>query len=76
MADSIWSGRVQPEAAWAWVKYLGSVDCQLTVGDYAVTFPALQSGVNRMVAHYDELDVDISAYTRQGTEQDGIFCFR
>ena len=42
VADSIWAGTPHPEAAWAWVTYLGSVDCQLIVGEYAVTFPALQ----------------------------------
>ena len=75
LADSIWSDSAHPEAAWAWVKYLGSVDCQLTVGDHAVTFPALQSGVNRMVAHYDDRGIDISAYTKQVAERDGIFLF-
>lgn len=63
LADSIWAGTPHPEAAWAWVKYLGSVECQLTVGDYAVAFPALQSGVERMLAHYDAMGIDIRAYT-------------
>lgn len=75
LADSIWSGTQHAEAAWAWVKYLGSVDCQLTVGEYAVTFPALQSGVDRMLAHYEERGVDVSAYTEQLREEEGLFFF-
>jgi multiple sugar transport system substrate-binding protein len=75
LADSIWSGTQHPEAAWEWVKYLGSVDCQLTVGEHAVTFPALQSGVERMLAHYEARGIDVSAYTQQALEQDGAFLF-
>lgn len=72
LADSIWSGTAHPEEAWQWVRYLSSVDCQLTVGDYAVTFPALQSGVDRMVAHYADRGIDIEAYTDQMSETDGV----
>ena len=73
LADSIWSGTAHPEEAWLWVQYLGSVACQLTVGDHAVTFPALQSGVDRMIAHYAAQGVDVSAYTAQVLEEDGLF---
>ena len=76
VADSIWAGTSHPEAAWAWVKYLGSVDCQLIVGEHAVTFPALQSGVERMLAHYDDVGVNVHAYTAYLREDDDqIFLF-
>ena len=75
LADSIWSGTAHPEAAWQWVKYLGSVDCQLTVGSYAVVFPAIQSGVERVVAAYEELGIDVSAFTQQAVAPDGVFLF-
>ncbi|MEI2776511.1 MAG: sugar ABC transporter substrate-binding protein [Tetrasphaera sp.] len=75
LADSIWSGTAHPEEAWLWVQHLGSVACQLTVGDHAVTFPALQSGVDRMIAHYAAQGIDVSAYTAQVLEEDGLFFF-
>lgn len=75
LADSIWSGTQHQEAAWAWVKYLGSVECQLEVGDHGVVLPSIRSGVDRMLAHYDELGVDISAYVAQVGEPDGTFLF-
>ena len=75
LADSIWSGTDHPEAAWQWVKHLGSVDCQLVVGGYGGAFPALQSGVERMVAFYAEQGIDVSAYTLQTSEEDGVFLF-
>jgi len=69
LADSIWAGSAHPEEAWMWVKHLGSVDCQLLVGEQGVVFPALQSGVKRMLAHYDERGVDIRAYTEYLAER-------
>lgn len=75
LADSIWSGTPHVEAAWQWVRYLGSVECQLTVGKAAVTFPALLSGVNQMIAHYTARGIDISAFTEQALTPEGIFLF-
>jgi multiple sugar transport system substrate-binding protein len=63
LADSIWNGTPHSETAWQWVKHLGSVDCQLLVGEQGVVFPAIQSGVDRMVAHYDARGVNVRAYT-------------
>jgi multiple sugar transport system substrate-binding protein len=45
------------------VKHLGSVDCQLLVGEQGVVFPAIKSGVDRMVAHYDARNVNVRPYT-------------
>lgn len=75
LADSIWSGTAHPEEAWQWVRYLGSVECQLRVGEEGVVFPAIQSGVERMLAHYDEMGVDIHVYTDYLSGEDGIFFF-
>lgn len=75
LADSIWSGTPHAEAAWEWVRFLGSVDCQLIVGNFGVTFPAIQSGVDRMLAAYAERGIDVSAYTQQALEEDGTFLF-
>ena len=69
LADSIWAGSAHPEEAWQWVKHLGSVDCQLLVGEQGAVFPALQSGVERMLDHYDERGVDIRAYTEYLAER-------
>jgi ABC-type glycerol-3-phosphate transport system substrate-binding protein len=76
LADSIWIGAAHPEAAWQWVKYLGSVECQLAVGELGVVFPALQSGVERMVDHYDQQDVNVRAFTNYLTnDADQTFFF-
>ncbi len=76
LADSIWIGTAHPEAAWQWMKHLGSVECQLAVGESGVVFPALQSGVERMVDHYDQQGVDVRAYTNYLTsDADQTFFF-
>ncbi len=75
LADSIWAGSDHQEAAWQWVKYLGSVACQLTVGEFGVVFPALQSGVDRMVAHYDARNVNVRAYTSYLRNENGSTFF-
>lgn len=43
LADSIYKGTQNPEAAWAWVKYLASPACQDVVGKAGVVFPAIPS---------------------------------
>lgn len=76
LADSIWAGTAHPEEAWLWVKHLGSVACQVTVGEHGVVFPALQSGVERMIAHYDARGIDVrpfAAYLRK--DSDEVFLF-
>jgi multiple sugar transport system substrate-binding protein len=50
LADSIWVGTEHLEESWAWVKYLASADCQLTVGNSGVVFPATPAGVEASLA--------------------------
>jgi multiple sugar transport system substrate-binding protein len=41
LADSIWAGSRHKEAAWRWVKYLASRECQQVVAGHGVIFPAI-----------------------------------
>jgi multiple sugar transport system substrate-binding protein len=41
LADTIWGGTTRKEAAWAWVKFLGSKQAQDIVAKAAVVFPAV-----------------------------------
>jgi multiple sugar transport system substrate-binding protein len=75
LADSIWTGAKNPDAAWQWVKYLASADCANIVGDAGVVFPAQQSGVDKAIAAYAARNLDVSAFTDQATEPDGTFLF-
>jgi len=63
LADSITQSAEHPEAAWEWVKYMATADCQEVVGGSAVVFPAIPSATEiAQVAHADA-GRDVSAFT-------------
>lgn len=63
LADSIWAGTDNPDAAWEWVKYLASPDCQNIVAEHAVVFPAIQESTDLAHQAFDEKGIDISPFT-------------
>lgn len=63
LADSIWSGSKNQEAAWKWVKFLGSSECQTIVGKSGVVFPARPEGVEAAIAKHQADGLDVSAFT-------------
>ncbi len=63
LADSIWSGTENPEAAWAWVKYLGSPACINVIGASGVVFPSTAEALELSVGVREEAGVDITAFT-------------
>ena len=75
LADSIWTGTEHPEAAWEWVKYAASAECEATVGTYGVVFPATAEGVRNALEVYEERGIDVSAFTEQALEDGGTFLF-
>jgi multiple sugar transport system substrate-binding protein len=75
LADSIWVGSQHQEEAWEWVKYLASPECQETVGEHGVVFPAIQSGVDNALKAYEERGVDVTAFTEIALDPEGTFLF-
>jgi len=63
LADNIYAGTDNPEAAWQWVKYLGSADCQNTVAAAAVVFPAIPEATDAAVAAMQAKGIDVSAFS-------------
>jgi len=63
LADSIWAGTKQPEAAWEWVKFLGSAKCQDIVAADAIVFPAVKSSLSIAEKAFTEKGYDTSAFT-------------
>ncbi|MDO5057943.1 MAG: sugar ABC transporter substrate-binding protein [Lautropia sp.] len=62
LADSIWTGSDQPEAAWKWVQFLGSDACQSIVAESAVVFPARRQQIETAIAAYRKKGIDVSAF--------------
>jgi multiple sugar transport system substrate-binding protein len=63
LADSIWSGSPNQEAAWKWVQFLGSPECQTIVGKSGVVFPARPEGVEAALAKHEAGGLDVTAFT-------------
>lgn len=73
LSDAIWIGTQHPDEAWKWVSFLASTDCANIVGDFAVVFPAIQSGVDRAMAKHLANGVDVSAFTDIAATPDGTY---
>ena len=63
LADSIWAGSENQDAAWEWVKFLGSSECQTIVGKGGVVFPARPEAVQAAIATHEANGLDVSAFT-------------
>ncbi|GGP04439.1 sugar ABC transporter substrate-binding protein [Nonomuraea glycinis] len=64
LADNISAATDNPDAAWAWVKFLGSPACQEEiVADEAVIFPAIKSARTRAEQAFGKLGIDVKPFT-------------
>ena len=73
LSDAIYAGTKHPDQAWAWVKFLGSPDCQNIVGDKAVFFPAIKSGTEKALAAHQAAGRDVHVFTDEATAAGGTF---
>jgi len=63
LADSINANSDKQDAAWQWIKYLASPECQNVIGAAAVVFPAIPSAADTAKAAHEANGVDVSAFT-------------
>jgi multiple sugar transport system substrate-binding protein len=68
LADSIYVGTKHPNESWAWVKFLGSAQCQDIVAGEAVVFPAVKSSLAKAEAAFTAKGYDMSAFTVHVTD--------
>lgn len=68
LADSISSSSKKKGAAWEWVKYLSSVECQSTVADAGVVFPSLSAVGDIASERLGETGFNIDAFTTHVTD--------
>ena len=73
LSDAIYAGTKHPDEAWAWVKFLGSADCQNIVGDKAVVFPAIKSGTDKALAAHKAAGRDVHVFTDEASAPGGTF---
>jgi multiple sugar transport system substrate-binding protein len=65
LADSISTSSQVKGAAWKWVQYLASEECQSVVAEAGVVMPAIASTVEASKASLGKTGFDISAFTDQ-----------
>lgn len=68
LSDGIWAGTDNPDAAWEWVKYLGSSACQDVVAESAVVFPAIKTSTEKATEAFAEKGWDVTGFTVQVDE--------
>ncbi|WP_369055720.1 ABC transporter substrate-binding protein [Kineococcus terrestris] len=74
LADSIFTSSQVKGAAWEWVRYLASEECQSVVADAGVVMPALRSTTEASKESLSRTGLDVTAYTDQ-IEQGTTFPF-
>lgn len=75
LADSIWVGSKQQDAAWKWVKFLASPSCQMIVGKAGAVFPAIPAAAAASQATAKARGVDVSPFLNQAKAPGGTFYF-
>ncbi|GGP01585.1 sugar ABC transporter substrate-binding protein [Nonomuraea glycinis] len=73
LADVIYAGTEHKDAAWKWVKFLGSTDCQNIVADNAVVFPAITSATERVLAAHEKAGREVQLFVDQAKAENGTF---
>ena len=63
LADSISTSSEKKGAAWKWVQYLASTDCQSIVADAGVVFPSITEVGEVAEERFSETGFDVSAFT-------------
>ncbi|WP_394649384.1 ABC transporter substrate-binding protein [uncultured Deinococcus sp.] len=75
LADSIWVGSKNKDAAWKWVKFLASRGCQDLVGRSGSVLPAIPASTNLALAAFKAKGVDASVFVNQAKTPGGTFYY-
>ncbi|MDR8413628.1 sugar ABC transporter substrate-binding protein [Nonomuraea sp. 3-1Str] len=73
LSDAIWAGTEDKDAAWKWVKYLGSAACQDVVAGNAVVFPAIRTSAEKALAAHKAKGRDVQVYVDYTKTPGGTF---
>jgi multiple sugar transport system substrate-binding protein len=73
LSDAIWAGTEHKDQAWKWVRFLASPDCQNSVGDAGVVFPAIKSASEKALAAHQGKKRDVQAFVDEARAPGGTF---
>jgi ABC-type glycerol-3-phosphate transport system substrate-binding protein len=67
-ANSIWANSPRVDAAWEWLEFMGSTDCQSVAGKDGTFFPSIEESMEVTKAAMLERGIDITPYVDQFTD--------
>ncbi|WP_157245031.1 ABC transporter substrate-binding protein [Nonomuraea typhae] len=73
LADTIYSGTKHKDAAWKWVKFLGSPACQDIVAESAVVFPAITPSAAKALKAHEAAGRDVKLFVEQADDPDALY---
>lgn len=73
LSDAIYAGTDHPDEAWEWVKYLGSAECQNTVAETGVVFPAVKEASDRAAEVRESQGLNTQPFLDEQKAEDGTF---
>ncbi|NUT38855.1 MAG: sugar ABC transporter substrate-binding protein [Thermoactinospora sp.] len=73
LADVIYAGTKHKDAAWKWVKFLGSAACQDIVAESAVVFPAVTTSSDKALKAHEAAGRDVKLFVDQANAADGTY---
>jgi multiple sugar transport system substrate-binding protein len=73
LSDAMYAGSDNKDAAWKWIQYLASPECQNVVGETGVVFPAVQEASDRSVEVRAESGLDAEVFFTYLDDPEGTF---
>ena len=75
LADSIWVGSKNQEAAWKWIKFLGSEEGQNIIAEHGVIFPAIKGAAEKAAQVMTKKGADVAPFLLEANDPQGTFLF-
>lgn len=73
LSDAIYAGTQHKDEAWQWVKYLASSDCQNTVAETGVVFPAIKGASEKSAEVRQAAGLNVQPFLDEQQAEDGTF---
>lgn len=73
LSDAIYAGSKHKDEAWKWVEYLASADCQNTVAETGVVFPAIKTAGEKAAQVRTSQGLNAQVFLDEQKAKDGTF---
>jgi multiple sugar transport system substrate-binding protein len=73
LSDAIYAGGKHQDEAWQWVKYLASAECQNSVAETGIVFPANKQASEKSAQVREDLGLNAQVFLEEQQTPDGTF---